>query len=190
MVRQSSRALSYTVSCGLALTALLASSQIAPAVQISPVLASATDPRPDPASAQMHLERARALSLLGDFDAAQNEFAHVAKLQREIGVLPTEALWSIAEIYYGKGRDIQAAEVLVDLAGEAELRGDPVVQVKALMEAAVLYQTRGLHDDAGRLVKRLEQLRSSPYLTDELRAQVDARIPTSLQPGGMVVGPV
>ena len=124
MVRQSSRALSYTVSCGLALTALLASSQIAPAVQISPVLASATDPRPDPASAQMHLERARALSLLGDFDAAQNEFAHAAKLQREIGVLPTEALWSIAEIYYGKGRDIQAAEVLVDLFG------DKVVQLR------------------------------------------------------------
>jgi tetratricopeptide (TPR) repeat protein len=140
-----------------------------------PTTPSSTDPS-DPAVAQMHLERARALSLLGHFDEAHAEYEQAARLQRANNILPAEALWGIAEIYYGQGRDLQAATVLAELAREAELRGDPVVQVKALMEAAVLYQSQARSEEAARLALRLQPLRNSPYLSDDLRAQIDSRL--------------
>lgn len=67
----------------------------------------------------------------------------------------------------------RAAELLDELA---ETAGDPVTQVQALLEAAVLYQQmRSPLESQGR-VDRLIPLLDSPYLPAEKRAALRARM--------------
>jgi tetratricopeptide (TPR) repeat protein len=175
MTRSRSRSVSSPANIVLAFAGLMAVVPLSAQLQGAEAIAFVEPPEVDP-TAELRLERARALLLLGEFEEARSEFVAAAKLQRASGVLPTEALWGIAEIHHGRAQDAQAAGVLVELAHEAELRGNPVVQAKALLEAIVLYEVLDQHQEAIRLAARLEPLRSSPYLSDELRIEIDTRV--------------
>ncbi len=154
----------------------IATASLSPVTAQTSFAASPNPTAPSPTTSTVHLERARSLAVLGQFREAKAEYSRAAALMRVEGRLPTEALWQIAEIYFGEENHRRAADVLSDLAREAEVFGDPVVQARALLEASVLYQHAGLTEAMLRSANRLQQLRASPYLPDDLRAAIETRV--------------
>lgn len=161
---------------------------IAIAVHHGPVLASAAPAtftssvavptKFEPASpiADLHIERAKVLAVTGRFAEARSEYLQAAKIQRADGLLPTDALWQIAESFYAERNEVAAAITLDGLAHEAEKYGDATLAARALLEASVLYDSAGMRREAHDAAGRLERLRNSTYLPDELRATIDARL--------------
>jgi tetratricopeptide (TPR) repeat protein len=127
----------------------------------------------DPAA---HIQRGESYSRDGRFDEAIREYEMAADAMRAVGTLPTQALWSIAELQHAQGNDRQAARTLNALADEAQEKGDAVVEASALMEAIVLYNDAGMTGPARQAMRRLEQIRSATELSAELSASIEARI--------------
>jgi tetratricopeptide (TPR) repeat protein len=173
---QYARFTSATTSAAVALALAAASLTDAPAVAQNSLVPSAPPVVPSPTNATVHLERAKSHAILGQFDEAREEYAHAAEIMRAEGVLPTDPLWQIAQIHFARQNHRGAAEVLSQLAREAEVMGDPVVQARALLEASVLYHYAGMTEAMLRSARRLQQLKASPYLPDELRAAIDSRV--------------
>jgi hypothetical protein len=145
------------------------------------VLASATTTGPavktyDPAAMRARIAHADELWMEGNLSAARREFTAVAELQRSHNVLPAEAMWKLAELYHSDKSPKRAAAVLDALAADAEQFGDPKLQAKALLEAAVLYENARMPAQAVTCAKRLDLLMASPHITDEFRQEVQRRI--------------
>ncbi|HEV2129614.1 MAG TPA: hypothetical protein VGR27_00840 [Longimicrobiaceae bacterium] len=109
----------------------------------------------DASEVRMRLDRAHQLSQEGRWKEARREFASVAKLQRTHKVLADEALWNLANLYHGDQKIRRAAETMDELADAAQLHGNPVVQAKALLESAILYQSLQMSDEASARIERL-----------------------------------
>jgi hypothetical protein len=123
------------------------------------------------------LERAEQLAEEGRFQEAKAEYARAAEAQRKEGVLPSVALRGLAQMYFGESRPRRSAAILSGLAAEAERVGALDVQARALLDAAFLYRSEGLVHELQRTVVRLEPLRTSPYVSPELRDLIQQRIP-------------
>ena len=157
-------------------TPLLAQSP-APTVLAAAVHASPFNAPGAPSTATTRIAHADDLVLRGKISAASREYIAVAKMQLAQNVLPTEALWKLAELHHSHGQSPErTARVLTLLAIEAERLGDPQVQAKALLEAAILYNMASLPGKANECANRLEQLVESPRITDEFRQEVQRRI--------------
>ena len=131
----------------------------------------------DAAAARARITRGDELLLRGKITAASREYTAAAKMQRAHNVLPTEAMWKLAELHHGLGQSPErTADVLAALALDAERLGDPQVQAKALLEATILYKKAALPEKAHACADRLEQLVASPHLTDKFRQEVQTRI--------------
>ena len=132
----------------------------------------------DPAVASARIARADELYFVrSKAAAAVREYRAVAKMQREHDVLPTEAVWKLAEASHASQRfPERTAAIFRELARDAERLGDPAVQAKALLEATVLYNSAGMKAEAHACAARLEQLMASPHVSNDLRSAVQTRI--------------
>lgn len=130
----------------------------------------------NPSEVRAQLDNAHRLCEQGRFKEGRRAYAAIARLQRANNVLPDEALWNLANLYHGSGNLQRSAQVMDELAQAAELHGNPVVQAKALVEAAILYHTLGQRQEAAMRIERLQPLLSSPYLSNEVRTEIQSRI--------------
>ena len=129
------------------------------------------------AAASTRLARADELVQRGRIAQASREYIRVAKMQRAQNVLPSEALWKLAELHNTYERiPERTANVLVVLAADAQRFGDPQTEAKALLEATVLYNMVGMRHEAHACADRLEHLMASPHISDEFRQEAKSRI--------------
>lgn len=112
----------------------------------------------------------------GRMDQARRELDAAARAQEAAGVLPDTALWLLAEAELASGENVRAAATLDRLARLAELHGDPVMQARALFEAAVQYQQARLGDRARERYERMRPLLGSPYMPVKLSESLQARV--------------
>ena len=138
---------------------------------------SVTEIHADPiTTVSARLAKARTLMEQGRYREAKREYAAIAKQQKVGGTLADEALWRLGSLYYADG-DLRRAALTFDrLAHEAESYGDPVLQARALLEAAVLYQRAGMSEKVMPRVERVELLLASPYMSAEVRDGITRRI--------------
>ena len=125
----------------------------------------------DSVKAATRLGWARAHMMRGDFDGARRELARSIREARAAGSHAGPALWELANVVH-VSEPVRAAELLDEAAAEAETHGDPVAQARALLAAAVLYQQAGRTEEARARVERLRPMLRSPYLPEELRAEL------------------
>lgn len=170
--------LAVLVGIGLSSGAVLAQSTSSySSVALSvPAVSEAARGGYDASEVRMRLDRAHELSEQGRWKEARREFASVAKFQRTHQVLADEALWHLANLYHGDRQIRRAAETMDDLADAAQLHGNPVVQAKALIESAILYQSLNMPEQASARIERLQPLLDSPFLSDEVRSSIQKRI--------------
>ena len=139
--------------------------------------AVASEESHDPVAVSTRLDRARELVRQGRIPAASREYIKVAKMQRAQNVLPTEAMWELAELHNTYERiPERTANVLVALAADAERFGNPEIEAKALLEAAILYDEAFLPVKANECADRLDVLMTSPLVSDEFRKEATSRI--------------
>ena len=136
--------------------------------------ANTTDPS---TAASTRLARAEELVKRGRIAQASREYIKVAKMQRAQNVLPSEALWKLAELHntYGQSPE-RTANVLASLAADAERLGEPAVEAKALLEATILYNEADMPEKARDCASRLDALLTSPGVSDEVRREAQSRI--------------
>lgn len=160
---------------GFLAAAAPASGQTSP-VLLASSMAQSTAVRRDSLALEARLAEARRLFVEHRLGEARRTYAAVAEAQEGMGQLPEEALWQLAAVFHAERRPRRAAAALSRLAEAAELHGDPVVQARALLEAAVLFHRAGDAAPALACIRRLDPLLSSPYLPDEVRDDVRRRI--------------
>ena len=150
-----------------------APTRLAAAIHVAPS-GKASDPI---TAASTRLVRADELVQRGRIPAASREYIKVAKMQRSQNVLPSEALWKLADLYNTYERSPErTANVLVALAADAQRFGDPQIEAKALLEATILYNMVGMRHEAHACADRLEQLMASPHISAEFRQEAQSRI--------------
>lgn len=148
----------------------------APMVLAVAIHAGASETSYDPAAVRTRIAHADKLSMEGNLSAARREYTAVAELQRSNNVLPAEAMWKLAELYHSQKSAKRAAAVLDALAVDAERLGDPKLQAKSLLEAAILYKNARMPEKAVACATRLNLLMASPHISDEFRQEVQKRI--------------
>lgn len=111
-------------------------------------------------SAERAMERGSPLT-------AQKIYESVVKDLSEANVLPTEAMWKLATLRFVAGNELEAASILDGLATAAATYGDVVVEVRALIEAAHIYQLEGkVMDSVSRLDRAFGLLSTSDLPSD------------------------
>ena len=131
----------------------------------------------DPVAVSARLDRADELLQQGRITAASREYIAVAKMQRAQNVLPSEALWKLAELHNTYGQSPKrTATVLVALAADAERFGEAQIEAKALLEATILYSKGYMPEKARDCASRLDALMTSPLVSDEFRREAQQRI--------------
>lgn len=170
--------LAVLVGIGISSGAVLAQSTSSYSSVALAVPAATESVRPayNESDVRMRLDKAHQLCEEGQWTAARREYASVAKLQRANNVLADEALWNLANLYHGNRQIRRAAETLDELAEAAQRHGNPVVQAKALIESAILYQSLQMPEMASARIERLQPLLDSPFLSDEVRKSIEKRI--------------
>ncbi len=170
----------FAVLVGITLSsgAVLAQSTVSfsPAALAVPAATETVRGEYDASEVRMRLDKAQQLCEQGRWKEARREYASVAKFQRTHKVLADEALWNLANLYHGDRQILRAAQTMDALADEAELYGNPVVQAKALIESAILYQSLQMSDEASARIERLQPLLASPFVSDEVRGAIQKRI--------------
>ncbi|MFI5311314.1 MAG: hypothetical protein ACHQQ3_08790 [Gemmatimonadales bacterium] len=166
------------ILAGAALTALVTSTGAAQArTQLRGACCdiTATAAR-DSAHVAAALVAANALLADGRLREAMRAFHSVAVEQREAGDYPGEALRRLANLQYAAGQDFAAANTLDELANAAQEFGDPSTRLRALFDAAVVYQRLKMKDRLPERVRQITQLLKSPAIDETLRAEISARM--------------
>ncbi|MCX5761949.1 MAG: hypothetical protein NTW72_10705 [Gemmatimonadetes bacterium] len=141
-----------------------------------------TTPRPallhadTSASASLMHRQAERLWSHGDINGARTMYRTAIAYQDSVGVFPGEVLWALAQLEFGLGRELRAAEVLDEAAAASQRYGRPDWEARSVLEAGLLYQTHGRTDLSVARYRALKTLLSSPAIGDSLRAQLAGRI--------------
>ena len=168
-------AFALMVMSGLSAVPLAADQTVASAGDVR--AQSVTKRHIDPsATVDARLANAREMMEQGRYGEARREYAAIAKQQKVEGTLAGEALWRLGSLYYADRNFRRAALTFDRLAQDAEIYGDPVLQARALLEAAVLYQKMGMGEKVMPRVERLDLLLASPYMSAEVRDGITRRI--------------
>lgn len=122
------------------------------------------------------MDRAHALLEAGKSEAAHRLYHAIARNQVAAGEFPGEALWQAAEISHARGRYLRAARELDQVAGHAADAGRPSFQVRALLAAATFYHEANRTELARARLARVTQLVTSPDVSQDTRAWVQARL--------------
>ena len=170
------------VALGIAASGTPLLAQASAPVRLAAVAATHAAPAekssdPITTAASTRLARADGLVQRGRIAQASREYIRVAKMQRAQNVLPSEALWKLAELHntYEQSPE-RTANVLVALAADAQGFGDPQIEAKALLEATILYNKAALPGKANECADRLDVLLTSPLVSDEVRREAQSRI--------------
>jgi hypothetical protein len=122
------------------------------------------------------LSSASALAEDGHVREALRSLRSLANSQRESGEYAGEPLRRLAEMQYAFGQEFDAASTLDELAEEASKFGDPSTRIRALLDAALVYQNLKLFDRVPEHARQIKVLLKSPAIDDKLRAEVSSRI--------------
>lgn len=122
------------------------------------------------------LDRGSQLAIAGNYRKAAHAYHSAAAEQLRNGELPDSALWQEANMYFTLNENSRAAVILDNLAEHASEFGNPAVEVKAKLNAAILYARTGNVERAAVLATELQMLRKSPFIGDEMRAELDLRL--------------
>lgn len=128
------------------------------------------------ASSVKTMDRAQQFARAGDYRKAARAYRAAAEEQLRSGELPEMALWQEAGMYFAMEDNARAAASLDRLAGLAADYGNPVVEARAMLHAALLHARAGNADRALALASELRTLRRSPFIGDDLRAEIDQRL--------------
>jgi hypothetical protein len=112
------------------------------------------------------------LGAAGKWGTARRYYKLAAELAQKHDQLPSAAMRRIANAYYYEDRYQSAGKILEQLAKESAKYGDLRCQAWALADAAWIAWVAGDKIDMERRLVRLDRLLTSPYLPDEVRAQV------------------
>jgi hypothetical protein len=130
----------------------------------------------DSARVAAALSSASALAESGRVREAMRSLRSLADSQRESGDYAGEPLRRLADLQYASGREFEAAGTFDELADEASKFGDPAVRIRALLDAALVYQDLKMFDRVPEHARQIKVLLRSPAIGDKLRAEVSSRI--------------
>ena len=122
------------------------------------------------------LAAAKELASRGRVREAIRSLRAAAAEQRAAGEYPAEALRRLADLQYGEGFESDAARTLDELAGAAQDFSDPPTRLRALFDAALIYQGLKLFDREAERVREVRQLLKSPAIDSTLRSDISARM--------------
>lgn len=121
---------------------------------------------------QKLLDEGDELGAAGKWGSARRYYKLAAELARKNDQLPSAAMRRIANSYYYQNRFQSAGKTLERLAKESAAYGDLRCQAWALADAAWIAWVAGDKIDMERRLVRLDRLLTSPYLPDDIRAEV------------------
>ena len=130
----------------------------------------------DRARIKSTMDRANTLAQANRIVEAEELYWSVVVEQRRAGEYPGEALRQLAKLYFLAGSSYATANLLSELAESASEFGDPQEQLRALFEAALLYQQLGRGDRVAQCVERLLPLLKSPAIPDSVRLEIASRV--------------
>jgi tetratricopeptide (TPR) repeat protein len=147
---------------------------LALALGIGGVAAPGEDP-----CCEVEIARAEALHETGQFKAAHRAYARIARAQAAAAEFSGDALWSAAVMSFHLGRFRRAAREFDAAARSAAEFGRTNHQVRATLEAAVMYQKLGLGALTLARAERVNTLLAAPEVSAETRDLVESRIQRS-----------
>jgi hypothetical protein len=122
------------------------------------------------------LRSADALAASGHLREAIRSLRSVASEQAAAGDYAGESLRRLADLQYGVGDEFQAANTLDELADAAQTFGDPPTRLRALFDAALVYQGLKLYDRVPERVRQAKLLLKSPAIDQSLRSDIASRM--------------
>lgn len=154
------------------------------AIPLAAVAAIATSP-PAPLAAQnlsrdtrstRGIEEANRLIAAGQFEAAKRVLKCAVSDHILRGTYPASALRRLAHTEFLLGNNLRAAAALDELAGWAAEFGDPESQIRALLDAALLYQDVGRRAEVASRATRIRRLLQSPALAADVADEIRQRL--------------
>jgi predicted negative regulator of RcsB-dependent stress response len=122
------------------------------------------------------LSSATSLAEDGHIREAMRSLRSLADSQRESGDYAGEPLRRLANLQYASGQEFEAAATLDELSDEASKFGDPAMRIRALLDAALLYQDLKLTDRVPEHARQIKVLLKSPAIDEKLRTEIASRI--------------
>lgn len=143
-------------------------------VALSPVPAAVTIVASD-TPAQI-IEKARAAQASGDLAGAYTEFARAIRMQRADGVLSIDASYGAAHVLSMQSRHREAADILDQLAADANLLGDADVEARVLLDVVALKVNHHRKAAARSDALRLKELVTDVRLPSDTRRLIKTRL--------------
>ncbi len=122
------------------------------------------------------LSSADALAASGRVSEAIRSLKTLAAEQHKSGEYAGSTLRRLADLQYGAGDAFQAAHTLDQLADDAGAFGDPTARLRALFDAALIYQELKLYDRVPERARQIATLLKSPMIDERVRSDIAARI--------------
>ena len=115
-------------------------------------------------------------AISGEFAAARGAYREAVTLRVRVKESPAAAQWQIANLYYGEGDVLRAAQTLDKLAFDAAGRGEHDVRADALLEAAFLYRAAGQRRRSADIARELRAMRAEKPLSQDVKDEIARRI--------------
>jgi len=122
------------------------------------------------------LSTADALAASGRVSEAIRSLRTLVAEQHKSGEYAGGTLRRLADLQYGAGDAFQAAHTLDQLADEAGIFGDPTMKLRALFDAALVYQELKLFDRVPERTRQIATLLKSPMISETVRSDIAARM--------------
>ena len=120
--------------------------------------------------------RGEGFAISGQFSDARAAYREAVALRVRAKESPAAAQWQIANLYYGEGDLLRAAQTLDRLALDAARRGEHDVRADALLEAAFLYRKAGQRRRAADIARELRAMQSEKPLSQDVKDEIARRI--------------
>jgi hypothetical protein len=164
------------LALAVSLLALPLSHAVAAPVPRAPAPGAAVAAAPDSARIVALLSKADASLQAGRVKEAVGVYRAIIGEQRNEGQYAGRTLWLLAQTYYATDDLGRAASVLDELAEAAGQYGDPVMELKATFESALLNQAMKKPAAVAARIPRIKALLQSPAVSLEQKRQVESRL--------------
>lgn len=122
------------------------------------------------------IEKARAAQAAGDLTGAYKEFARAIRMQRADGILSVDASYGAAHVLNLQAKHREAADVLDQLAADANLLGDADLEARVLLDVVALKVNHHRKAAARPDAIRLKELITDVRLTSDTRRLIKTRL--------------
>lgn len=140
------------------------------------VYATSSTGRPARDSALAHLERARSAQVSGDLVTAEREFSKALWLQRGDGMLAVDASYGVATVLTMQHKYREAADVLDQLAADANLLGDAETEARVLLDVVAVKVKYHRRAAARQDAQRLQVLIGDERISGQTRRMIVSRM--------------